>query len=90
MAKIRCLDCNSEASAKVLLCISSLFFNKHIKTWPNISVDHKNIKQPPKISNRPVITTLGSIDQAGYNRLKALVKTGSGFDCPTLWSSDFA
>ena len=32
----------------------------------------------------PVITTLGSIDQSGYNRLKPLVKTGGGFDRPTL------
>ena len=27
---------------------------------------------------------LGSIDQGGYNRLKPLVKTGGGFDRPTL------
>ena len=30
------------------------------------------------------MTTLGSIDQGGYNRLKPLVKTRGGFDCPTL------
>ena len=30
------------------------------------------------------MTTLGSIDQGGYNQLKPLVKTGGGFDCPTL------
>ena len=30
------------------------------------------------------MTTLGSIDQGGYNRLKPLVKTGDGFDRPTL------
>ena len=30
------------------------------------------------------MTTFGSIDQGGYNRLKPLVKTGGGFDRPTL------
>ena len=56
------------------------------KTWPNISVNHKS--QPLENSNRPlqpVLTTLGSTDQGGYNQLKPLVKTRGGFDRPTLF-----
>ena len=36
------------------------------------------------------MTTLGSIDQGGYNRLKPLVKTRGGFDRPTLLAGDWS
>ena len=49
-----------------------------------LSFDYKNIKQPLEISSQSVMTTLGSIDQAGYNWLKPPIKTGGGFDRPTL------
>ena len=45
------------------------------------------IKQPLIFSTDqywPELTTFGSTDQGGFNRLKQLVKTGHGFNRPAL------
>ena len=50
------------------------------------SQKRNHLKIPIDHSNQywPVLTTLGSIDQGAFNRLKPLVKTRGGFDRPTL------
>ena len=95
------MDCNAELSAKVWRWKShhekcpwqgwnSIFFsidrtlnlykylNPPQKRPLEFSIDHSDLYWP-------VVTTFWHIDRGGFNRLKPLVKTGGGFDHPTLY-----
>ena len=98
-SSVRCMVCNAELSAKVLRwkshhekcpwqgrnSIFFYFFNReNIKP---VQISQSTTKRWLRIFNRPlifVLTTFLHIDRGGFNRLKPLVKTGGGFNRPTL------